>query len=330
MSWAHGGLSKVLFEADRAGEAELTGPAAGLPPGPILIKSVEPELEAPNFKAGTWLGVSVQELSPSQGRQLGLHAGQGIRVIYVAPGSPADHADLHANDVLATLDDQILVTPVQLGKLVQMRNKGDSVRLQFYRDGQPRNTVARLDTRSSGGESLFAGMAKRPQIFQAAYGSFDSSSLGVAQSLARAERAVTQATAAAGETLEETQRALEEATRQAGWGGAIGPALTNVQHELSTLAATSVAVGHKATILVREDHDGTSTIIQTDEFGLYIILANPKLHLTVRDKKGELLFDGPIETPEEQKKVPGDIWEKIKPLLRKLDRGEIEPQFVMG
>jgi len=39
-------------------------------------------------------------------------------------------------------------------------------------------------------------------------------------------------------------------------------------------------------------------------------------HLTAHDKNGKLLFDGDIDTQAEQDKVPKDVLEKIKPLLK--------------
>jgi len=48
-----------------------------------------------------------------------------------------------------------------------------------------------------------------------------------------------------------------------------------------------------------------------------VIVATPNKRLTAHDKDGKLLFDGDIETPEQQQKVPAEVWEKVKPCSSK-------------
>src|ERR1043166_8185136 len=63
------------------------------------------------------------------------------------------------------------------------------------------------------------------------------------------------------------------------------------------------------------------TMVQSNESGTFVIVANPKRRLTVHDKAGKMIFDGEIETPEQQAKVPADVWEKVKPMLEKMEIG---------
>jgi len=88
--------------------------------------------------------------------------------------------------------------------------------------------------------------------------------------------------------------------------------------ELDDLARAGVVVGKGATVVVKNDSKSVKTMVKNDETGTYVIVATPNKRLTAHDKDGKLLFDGDIETPEQQQKVPGEVWEKVKPMLEQM------------
>src|SRR5580692_7115209 len=96
----------------------------------------EPDGHKQHSKQVTWLGVAVGETTEALSSQLGLKPGEGLTICVLAPGSPADKAEIHKNDVLVDLDGQMLVHPMQLRKLIQMHAEGDSVKLTFFRGGK--------------------------------------------------------------------------------------------------------------------------------------------------------------------------------------------------
>jgi len=58
-------------------------------------------------------------------------------------------------------------------------------------------------------------------------------------------------------------------------------------------------------------------------------LANPKKRLTIHDQVGKLLFDGEIESEDQQEKVSPELWLKVKPMLEQMgpvESDEPEPQ----
>ncbi len=63
--------------------------------------------------------------------QLQLAPGEGVVINHVMSGSPAEKAGLEANDILLRFDDQIIVEPSQLRKLIAMKKPGDSVKLDL-------------------------------------------------------------------------------------------------------------------------------------------------------------------------------------------------------
>ena len=76
--------------------------------------------------------------------QLGLAKGFGLVVDYVVPDSPAATAGLQQNDILKMLNDQILIDPNQLRKLLQTFQDGTTVTLTILRKGQEQKVTAKL------------------------------------------------------------------------------------------------------------------------------------------------------------------------------------------
>ena len=96
-----------------------------------------------------WLGVAISEAPLEISARLPIAPGTGLVVGEVIAGSPAALAGLQAGDVLARLNDQILVTPKQLQTLVMHRKAGDVVEITFFRKGEKRKAVAVLMPREN-------------------------------------------------------------------------------------------------------------------------------------------------------------------------------------
>ena len=126
-------------------------------------------------------------------------------------------------------------------------------------------------------------------------------------------------------SMEEARKALQDALRHKGQTGAV---IGLDAKELEALAASGVDIGDNSTVVVKKNGQTIRTIVQTDDTGSYVIVALPKKRLTAHDKEGKLIFDGEIETPEQQKTIPPGLWEKVKPLLEQLkpvDGGKTKP-----
>lgn len=95
----------------------------------------------------TFLGVVVKPVGPSTAERLGLAAGTGLRLMQVAPDSPAEAAGLVAGDVLTHVNDQLLVNPQQLAVLIRSYAAGDTATLRVMRDGEAKTLDATLAQR---------------------------------------------------------------------------------------------------------------------------------------------------------------------------------------
>jgi hypothetical protein len=291
----------------------------------VIIEAIEPEGGTGSTQEIAWLGVSAEEVSEALDAQLGLQPGEGLLVTYVAADSPAGTAGLQKNDVLTQLGDQTLVHPMQLRKLVRMHKAGDKVDLIVFRSGKKRTLSATL-AKTTRRVSLFEEGDIFPGGIKDLHHQFSDIKIGdqvrdqiktLHESLLQAGLDKNKLNLEINRSLDEVRKAIHEALRHA----------TNPQSmkELEQLMKGGVGMGKDTTVVVRNDRKSVKTIVKTDDAGSYVIVANPTKHLTVHDDKGKLVFDGEIETSEQQKKVPQDIWEKVQPMLEQMNSDKPTP-----
>ncbi len=268
-----------------------------------------------------WLGISTEEASEAVASQLGLQPGDGLIVVYVEPDSPAAKAGLQKHDVLVQLGDQLLVHPHQLRKLVRRQKEGDSIKLTFYRAGKKQSasaTLAKTTERMGSLDGINQGFQfqfNTPKIAEGIREQINGQMKDLHESLAHAGLDKKIMKAEIERSMEEACKALHEALgRKGSFAFALGPDAT----ELEALAQGGVEIGKNTTVTVKKDAKSAKTIVKADEAGTYVIVANPKRRLTVHDKDGKLLFDGEIETKEQQQKVPKEIWRKAEAMLEEM------------
>ena len=107
---------------------------------PLTLKLKDAHGEAGAAVSGgkeTWIGIGVGGAVSEEVRaQLPIQPGEGVTVLHVAPGSPAEKAGLAQHDILVRLDDQVLVEGDQFKKLVRMHKPGESVKIGYFRKGE--------------------------------------------------------------------------------------------------------------------------------------------------------------------------------------------------
>ena len=266
--------------------------------------------EAPT-KDLPWLGVGVSETTEPLSAQLGLKRGEGLVVTLVSSNSPAAAAGLEKNDVLVAVDGQMLVDPVQLRKLVQMHAEGDMIKLEYYRAGKKESASAKLtltppeEALQDSNPNPFGHYQQRLNKVLATATAADNGRLNVEvqRTVAEAQRAV--------------QEALAKSETQI---GSMNEKLQKLHQELGSLANGGVNLATDTTVVVKNDTGSVRTLVSKDESGTYLIVADPAKHLTAHNAAGKLIFDGPIDTPAQQKKVPSEMWKKVEPMLPQLDQ----------
>ena len=98
-------------------------------------------------KRKAYLGVSVSKLNLQQIKNLGLPPGIGLQVEHVVPESPAAKAGILDGDVIERLNEQLLVNLEQFVTLIRMHQPGDKLKLQMWREGKARPTIATLEAK---------------------------------------------------------------------------------------------------------------------------------------------------------------------------------------
>jgi hypothetical protein len=241
----------------------------------------------------TYLGVDTSQVPTVVSDQLDLAKGFGLVVDYVEPNSPAATAGVQQNDILKMLNDQILIEPSQLRKLLQTFPEGTEVTLTVLRKGQEQKLTAKLAKKE---------VPQRRSAFPGGnhdwHWDFDATGdlkeqmqdlkeqlkeqLGNQRGIIR--EAVTQAHDAARRARDDARRAADQ--------------LRIYSEDDGTVKASNIDLG-KAQIVFSDDK-GELKLANVDGRKL----------LTVKDPHGKLLFSGPVETKEDRDKMPADVRER--------------------
>jgi membrane-associated protease RseP (regulator of RpoE activity) len=317
-------MSKAIL-ADADGVV-ISGGDSGSRSG-IKIERIESEKKT--AKDVAWLGISTDEACEVLASQLGLKPGEGLVVIYVEPNSPAAKAGLQKYDVLVAMGDQKLVHPHQLRKLVRLQKEGDAVKLEFYRGAKKQSATATLSKTTDRTDATDEMMRELPyQLSDAKIASAMHEHLqnNLQESLSHAGYNRQSMNTDLQRSVEQARKALHEAlTRNGNLTWVIGPGATN----LDALTLEGLNVGKGTTLTVKKNANSAKSIAKADESGTYVIVTNPKKRLTVHDNAGKLVFDGEIETEEQQQKVPPEIWSRAKAMLDEMGPakdGDSEPE----
>src|SRR5262245_59220074 len=111
-------------------------------------KTVVTQLAETGKVSRSWLGVSIQSLSPELAKGFGLGEAKGALVSSVTDESPAVKAGIKAGDIITEYDGKKVTRTEDLPRLVAETPAGREVPVTVLRDGKPltlRAAVARLD-----------------------------------------------------------------------------------------------------------------------------------------------------------------------------------------
>jgi serine protease Do len=254
-----------------------------------------------------FLGVETSQVPTVVSEQLGLSKGLGLVVEYVVPESPAAAAGIQQNDILKMLNDQILIEPSQLRKLLQTFSDGTDVTLTILRKGQEQKVTVKLTKKERPQRHSWAPGDKHDGHWD-----FDDTGdlgeqmqglkeqlqeqLGAQRGIIRG--AVMKAHEAARQAREDARRAARE--------------IRILSKDNGTLKATRIDLGNAQ--IVFSDDKGEMKLENVDG----------KKILTAKDPQGKLLFSGPVETKEDRDKIPADVRERYEKLQQN-DLPEVAP-----
>ena len=247
----------------------------------------------------TFLGVETSDVPRVLSEQIGLPRGFGVVVDFVAKDSPAAAAGLQPSDIIKMLNDQIIINPDQLGKLVRSFAEGATINLTVLRKSQEVKltvTLKKHDVSMGRGPfgNGFNGFEKEWNFDDLDKMNFDFQ--------------VPDMTA----VRDAVQRAKDEAMRAGDEARKAVRKLRIVTSDDDMTKTTKVDLGN-------------ATINWSDDEGeLKIERVDGKKTLTAKDKSGKVLFNGPIDTQDQRAKVPPNVRERFE-MLEDQDLPEVPP-----
>src|SRR5437667_9582317 len=276
-------------------------PGAPQPPGPPHPPRPPGHHEKAPKVPMTFLGVETSPVPDVVSEQLGLNKGLGLVLDYVVPNSPAAAAGIQQNDILKMLNDQILMEPSQLRKLLQTFSEGADVTLTILRKGQEQKITVKLAKKE---------MPKPHSLGPGEDHDWDWDF---------------DATGDVGEQMKEMKQQLKEQLKeQLGAQRDIVRGAVMQAHEAARRARDDVRrAAREIRILSNDDGAlratridlGKAQIVFSDGKGeMKLENVNGKKLLTAKDPQGKLLFSGPVETKQDLDKVPADVRERYEKL----------------
>lgn len=265
-------------------------PTAPAPPAPPARHSHWRDQEPK--EPVTYLGIESSDVPRVLSAQMGLQRGFGVVVDYVAPNTPAATAGIQPNDIIKMLNDQIIVDPSQLGKLIRSFSEGTTVNLTLLRKGQEMKVSVKLAKHDvSASRTPFGGFEKEWRFDDLGKMNFEWPDMSAVKDAV--QRAKDQAVRASDEARKAASRLRIVTT-----------------DDDDTTRTTKVDLGN-------------ATISFSDEHGeLKIERVNGKKMLSATDSDGKVIFQGPIDTEEQRAKVPPNVRERVEK-LEKQDLPEV-------
>ncbi|MFQ5911765.1 MAG: Do family serine endopeptidase [Nitrospinota bacterium] len=109
-----------------------------------MAKKVIAQLKGKGRVIRGWLGVSFQPLTPALRRQLGLRNLRGALVAQVIPDSPADRGGFRSGDVIVRVEENPVIRPGDLPRLVADLPIGKDEAFRVIRNGRELTLTAKI------------------------------------------------------------------------------------------------------------------------------------------------------------------------------------------
>lgn len=242
-----------------------------------------------------WVGLGGAPVSETLAKHLGLEDGVGLTIHHVLKGAPADKIGIKQHDVLVEFDGKKIGSFETLRDAVRARKPGDEVEVAFVQGGdlQKKKVIlaarrlafeqGALERREQENNPLWQGLGNLPK------GEHDR-------------------------MRELMKLRLEELSKQLENDGAIQFDMKRFLDRSQIEQLKQLAEGAPDA-----EDDGaifnfnaqSSMTVMDDEGSVTIKVTNGHHEVIVKDREGEILFEGPYETAKDKAAVPDDVRGRI-------------------
>lgn len=253
----------------------------------------------------TYLGIHATPVEPGLAWHLGLPDGFYQSVQYIAPDSPAAAAGLKEHDILQKVNDQLIINFEQLHVLIRSKKAGEKVKLTVLRQGSEKQLDAKLSSRD------VASASPEGAHGSAIYGYIptpDGKKLELSfhpdhpHDLPKEVR----------EHIEEQIKKSKKGGIDFYWHGDKKDQIPQKHEDESKKSEGKKHSSSNSTV--------TRTVKASGKGELHYEKTNGLETLKAVGPDGAVLFDGPINTPEEKAKVPAEMLKWLEESLKNKPR----------
>lgn len=134
---------------DRVGNSDLDGVGLAVP-ADTAVRTLKDIVEFGRVVRG-WLGVEAQNLTPQLAHSLQLNSTNGVVVTRIYNNGPAHLAGLQPGDVIVKINDELVGSGSRGRQQIAESRPGETVDIEFYRDGKKQLVQAILDKKPIAG-----------------------------------------------------------------------------------------------------------------------------------------------------------------------------------
>ena len=148
-------LEELIYKFPRLFPPEPPKPPKLLEP-PKPPKPAEPKLFRWGWESRKYIGVYLNELNRELSEHFGVEEGRGLMVSKFGEDSPAEKAGLKVGDVITKADGVRVETQRDLSGLIQDKEKGDKIKIEFLRDKKKRTVEIEIEEEEGGRVFFFS------------------------------------------------------------------------------------------------------------------------------------------------------------------------------
>ena len=288
----------------------------------------------------TYLGIHATPVEPGLAWHLGLPDGFYQSVQYIAPDSPAAAAGLKEHDILQKVNDQLIINFEQLHVLIRSKKAGEKVKLTVLRQGSEKQLDAKLSSRDvasaspegAHGSAIYGYIPTpegkklelsfhpdHPHDLPKEVREHIEEELKKHHPIPHGKGDKNYIRKLPGNIPDDVRKLIEEQIKKSKKGGIDfywhGDKKDQIPHKHEGESKKSEGKKHSSS-----NSTVTRTVKASVKGELHYEKTNGLETLKAVGPDGAVLFDGPINTPEEKAKVPAEMLKWLEELLKNKPR----------